>query len=343
MLKFLLNYPLGYYAKSLFSPNAKGPGIALYLGGDKNMLLVQGKNSGGFTTWEPNLKTFIGAPTLTTICRSEMDMGNPNVPSSFRKEIGIPNKLQSGNDCHLVLEDSDVFIGMQNTESHKTVGSLRKALEEDPSELIPLWNNFGSQGDYHWEILDLSFRTMENREKTPQKVFLVGYPEEKIQGICRWSKLFNCQLLNILPAQIAIIKMLVNYEKAKPTEGLTHPGTYFILFNGNQETFIAFFLRGECLVFSAQKTTDGTNANEAIGEIDEIREQEELPPEIPIHLWGFKNDDYITEGLKNENWTNIKNWEVNTLMGEDPILLESNPGKITIQSPEPWLLKFLMR
>lgn len=350
MLKFLLHYPIGSYAKSLFSPKAKGPDMGFYFGGDKNQILIEDKKHKKPIAWEPNLKTFIGAPSLNSICRSEADMGNPHVPSSFRKEIGIPNKLQTGNDCLIIFEDTDVYIGLQTLEGFSTVGSIRKSLEEDPSEIISLWASFNNKGDYHWEILDTAFRTMGNKEKTPSKtkVFLIGYPEEKIRGICRWSRLFNCQITNLLPSLVAVSQMIHNHEEnTPPVEGNTHHGSYFLIFNGAYETCTIFFTRRECLVFSMQRTTEGTNTNEISNEIEDIRDQEELPYTIPIHTWGLPPDNYLPDKLKAEGWTNIKNWDAKTLNNENPILedipSEGTSSKLHLQSSEPWLLNFHMR
>ncbi len=348
MLKFLLNYPLGYYAKSLLSPTPKGPKMAFYFGGNKNMLLIGGKSPDYFATWEPHLQNYIGAPTLRSISKSEIEMGNPYIPSSFRKELGLPYKLQNRNDTHVIIEDPDTYIGIQNTEGFHSVGSLKAKLEEEPAELISLWNSYNSLGDYYWEILDMGFHTLENKESLPPKVFAVGYPMEKIQGMCRWAKAFNIQLLNIMPAQIAITKMITKHLQNNPppddsTKNPVPPGNFFIIFNGSQEIFLAYFTKKECLVYSSQKSTEGINTNDILKEMEEIQDQEQLYKETPIHLWGFKKDNYLPEGLAGDGWLQIKNWEPDTLMKSNPIILEKTPEKTTILEPEPWVMSWLMK
>lgn len=347
MLKFLLSYPIKHYAKSLFSPKAKGPKLGFYFGGDKAYLLIKGKTEGGMAHWEPNLKSYLGAPSLAGICRSEIDQNNPNVPSSFRKEIGIPNRIQTGNETQIVFEDTQLHIELRSIENHSTIGSVKRSLEEDPSELIQLWSTFNNtEGDYQWEVLDTTFRSMNEKEKTPSRVFLIGYPEEKIQGMCMWGELFNAQINNFIPASIAVSRMVLDYEtrKSKVENSNSNPGTFYILYNGQNESNLVFFTRGQCLLYQSTRTSERINANVILKAIEEIRDQEDLPFTVPVHLWGFQPTDYLIEGLDTEGWSNVKNWEPESLMGEIPLLLEKSPEEASkITQPEPWLLEYLMR
>lgn len=344
MLQFLLKYPIKSYAKSLFAPNRQGPPIAFYFGGEKQMLLVQGKNAGGISAWEPNLKAYIGAPSLASISKSEIQMGNPHVPSSFRKELALPLKIMNQNNAHVVIEDPDLNLSLINCEEHRTVSSIRESLEEDPSELIPLWTSYNSSGEFKWEILDLSWRTMGAKEETPQKVFVVGYPEEKILAMCRWADLFQIQLLNILPAEVAVNRLIRTFDQTRPEEALETPrGTYILIYQSEYEANLSFFTRGETLVYNPQKTREGFNTNETIEEIEDIQDQEELHRATPIHLWGVEKDNYLIEALKNQGWTNLRLWEAEKLISEDPILVESNPERTLIEHAEPWLLKYCMQ
>lgn len=344
MLQFLLKYPIKSYAKTLFSANRQGPAIVFYFGEEKQMLLVQGKTTGGISAWEPNLKAYIGAPNLASITKSEVEMENPHVPSSYRRELAIPLKIMNQNDTHIIIEDSDLNISLINCEEHKTVGSIKSSLEDDPSELIPLWTSYNSSGEFTWEVLDLSWRTMGSKEETPKKVFVVGYPEEKILAMCRWAEIFQIQLLNILPVEVAVNRLIQNFDQIRPEEPQETPrGNYILLFQNEQEANLSFFTRGKTLVYNPQKTREGFNTNETVEEIEDIQDQEELNRNTPIHLWGVDKQNYLIEALRNQGWTNVRLWEPERLTAEDPILVERNPERTLIEHAEPWLMKYCMQ
>jgi hypothetical protein len=366
MFQFFTNYPIGYYARSLFAPKGKGPDSAFYFGPDKNMLLVRGKSNEGILHFEPNLKTYIGSPSLGIVTKAEGELINPHVPSSFRKELSLPLRLHQDNICHLVVEDHDAHISVLNSDNHPNVRDLKTALMEDASTLIPLWSSYNLKGDYTWEILDMSWRKMENEDKTPPKVVAVGYPEEKVLAMCQWSKLFGNHLLNILPSQVAVLRMIREQEerreqveqeaekkgetKEKPpleeSQEITGridppPGTYLVVYSGVHEHSISFFSRFECAVYSPQRSREGLNTADALQEILDIYEESTFNRRLPIHIWGLPPDNYMIEGLLEEGFKTLRVWEPDQLMGEMPIILERNPEKKPILTAEAWLLKSL--
>lgn len=256
MLDFIINYPTKHYIKQLFL-GRPGRKVGVYTSPHTTFLAIKSKD--GVEYFTGNIGEMDGAPTLSIL----EDKEYLRTTTLFHKEILNGKQVNRLNHFTLIVDDYYCFNTTHNVGIHETAQDLYETLVSNPNLIINSWKNFNAEETYNWEIFSTKLEVLRGKKKLPKRVFLCGFPEEKIINAWKWADENNLQLINFVPAAMAVLRWVLERSYQK---------NVFLLISLATEIVISYIQDGEIKLYSEQKTKDGFTS-EDISDFNDLVEE----------------------------------------------------------------------